>query len=59
MRPPVWTAEEEEYLREHYREMTDEQLGEALGRGAPAVKNRRALLCLFQPKGRYSRSWLK
>lgn len=58
MKAPDWTPEEEQYLRDHFQRESDEQLAANLGRGFRAVKNRRALLCLFRPKGRYSCSWV-
>jgi len=40
-RPMHWTPAERQYLREHIGEMTDEQIGTALGRSSNAVKIKR------------------
>lgn len=42
----LYTPEEEEFMRENYRNMTDNELAEHLGRSAGSVKSHLALMKL-------------
>lgn len=53
MRGTFWTPEEAEFLREHWQEMSDEEIGERLGRSPSAVTNKRHKLGLVTTQRRH------
>lgn len=44
-----WTSDQEDFLRLHWRDMTDAEIGEAIGRSASGVCNKRKILDLRRP----------
>lgn len=44
-----WTQEEDDYIRLNYLSMTDDEIGEHIGRSSSAVKNERGKLKLYRP----------
>ena len=41
MKKNLWTKEQDDFLREHWQEMSDEKIAKALGRSKNAVQTRR------------------
>ena len=45
-----WTEVDYEYIKENWQTLTDDEMGEYLGRSARAVKTRREKYGLYRPR---------
>lgn len=52
-----WTPEQDDYLRQHWTEQTDEELGAAVGHPASSTQARRGKLGLYHRKGSRGKDW--
>lgn len=54
----AWTQDEEEFIRKHYQEMSDEEMANVLGRTEAGVQQHRVKLGCFRPrKGVHGEPW--
>ena len=47
-----WTQEEDEFIKNNYLQLSDQELGEHIGRTQSAVRSERQKLDLHRPKGK-------
>lgn len=52
-----WTAEQDQYIRDHWMEQTDEELAAAVGHPAPSTHARRTRLGLKHREGARGPDW--
>lgn len=52
-----WTPEQDQYIRDHWKDMSDEDLAEAVGHPLTSTKARRGKLGLYERKGYRGKDW--
>lgn len=57
MKKNLWTKEQDDFLREHWQEMSDEELGNAVGHPTSSTQARRGKLGLYNRKGFRGKDW--
>ena len=59
MKKNLWTPEQDRFLRDHWQEMSDEDMADAVGHPLTSTKARRGKLGLYQRKGYRGKDWSK
>jgi len=53
----LWTPEQDQYLRDHWQEMSDEEMAAVVGHPLTSTKARRGKLGLYERKGYRGKDW--